>query len=64
MHDVFEKNDLQDFLSFSTGTLVGIESRYVKVVAENPGVCPDWHAAATEPTWLFVDELVVTEVSH
>jgi hexosaminidase len=64
VHDVFEKNDLQDFLSFSTGTLVGVESRYVKVVAENPGVCPDWHAAATEPTWLFVDELVVIEASH
>jgi hypothetical protein len=25
----------------------------------NAGPCPDWHDAATEPSWLFVDEFVV-----
>lgn len=36
-----------------------IEARYVKMTLRNAGPCPDWHDAATEPSWIFVDELVV-----
>ena len=25
----------------------------------NAGACPGWHDAASEPSWIFVDELVV-----
>jgi len=35
------------------------EARYVRVVAENYGVCPPWHEAAGSPTWLFADEIAV-----
>ena len=38
---------------------LGIEARYVRMTLANAGVCPAWHDAATEPSWLFVDELVV-----
>ena len=31
----------------------------VRVELKNPGRCPDWHDAATEPTWMFLDEVVV-----
>jgi len=36
-----------------------LEARYVRMTLLNPGSCPTWHDAATEPTWVFVDELVV-----
>ncbi len=34
-------------------------ARYVRVIAQNRGVCPLWHPKAGEPAWLFVDEIVV-----
>ncbi len=33
--------------------------RYVKVQARSIGKCPDWHDAPGEPSWLFIDEIVV-----
>jgi len=36
-----------------------IEARYVKVLAKNVGICPDWHQGAGGKTWLFVDEIIV-----
>ena len=37
----------------------GVEARFVRLTLTNAGVCPPWHDAATEPSWLFADELVV-----
>ena len=62
--DSFEKDDNQTLRNLSSGRLEGVKGRNVVVKISNPGVCPDWHAAATEPTWLFVDELVVRAVGH
>ncbi|MDA0945699.1 MAG: family 20 glycosylhydrolase [Bacteroidetes bacterium] len=39
--------------------LGGLRARYVRMHLVNPGPCPTWHDAASEPTWLFVDEFVV-----
>lgn len=36
-----------------------IGARYVRVVAENVGRCPGWHAGAGKKAWLFVDEIIV-----
>lgn len=36
-----------------------VEARYVRMTLLNAGPCPSWHDAATEPSWMFVDELVV-----
>ncbi len=33
--------------------------RFVRVVARNRGVLPEWHPGASERGWLFVDEIVV-----
>lgn len=36
-----------------------ITARYVKVVAQNYGVCPDWHLGAGGITWVFADEITI-----
>jgi hypothetical protein len=36
-----------------------INTRYIKVVAKNPGLCPDWHKGAGSATWIFADEIVI-----
>ena len=35
------------------------KARYVKIVAENIGVCPQGHIGAGDAAWLFVDEITV-----
>jgi len=35
------------------------KARFVKMVAANHGVCPEWHDAPGEPSWLFCDEIIV-----
>ena len=37
----------------------GKQARFVRLTMVNAGVCPSWHDAATEPSWLFADELVL-----
>ena len=59
--DATLKNDAQNIMTVNSGKLMGVHARYVKMRAVNSGLCPDWHAAATEPTWLFCDEIVVRE---
>ena len=55
-----ERDDRQLRLQVS-GPLVstGPEARYVRMTAVNAGPCPDWHAAASSASWLFLDEMVV-----
>jgi hypothetical protein len=36
-----------------------IKIRYIKIEAENYGVCPEWHLGNGNPTWLFFDEITV-----
>jgi len=36
-----------------------VKARYVKLIAKNFGVCPDWHDAAGSKSWLFIDEFSV-----
>ncbi len=33
--------------------------RYIKVVAVNPAVCPDWHPGTGEACWIFSDEIEI-----
>ncbi|WP_199898041.1 discoidin domain-containing protein [Marinilabilia salmonicolor] len=35
------------------------KGRFIRVTAENFGVCPAGHPGEGKPTWLFVDEIVV-----
>ena len=34
-------------------------ARYVKMVAKNLGICPDWHVGAGQKAWIFCDEIVI-----
>lgn len=36
-----------------------ISARYVKIVATNYGVCPEWHLGAGGNTWIFADEITI-----
>ena len=53
-----EKNSGAGVKNFDR-TFDGIEARYVKVFAKNVGLCPDWHVAAGNKAWLFVDEISI-----
>jgi hypothetical protein len=35
------------------------QARYIKLIAKNPGPCPPWHYGAGEPSWMFLDELLI-----
>ncbi|MEM7036310.1 MAG: glycoside hydrolase family 97 catalytic domain-containing protein [Bacteroidota bacterium] len=34
-------------------------TRYLRLIAQNRGVCPPWHSAAGKPAWLFLDEIII-----
>ncbi|MFT5469246.1 MAG: hypothetical protein ACI8UO_004363, partial [Verrucomicrobiales bacterium] len=36
-----------------------VRARFVRFRAESAGPLPDWHSAAGNPSWLFIDEIVV-----
>ena len=38
---------------------LGVNTRYLRVVAKNPGKLPQWHPAKGNDSYLFVDEIVV-----
>ena len=40
-------------------TFPEVDTKYIKIKAENYGKCPDWHPAAGSDAWLFVDEIRV-----
>jgi hexosaminidase len=39
--------------------LCSARTRYIRLVAENFGILPDWHPAAGSQAWLFVDEIMI-----
>ncbi len=38
-----------------------VQARYVRIVARNIGICPDWHKGAGGKAWLFADEIVIRQ---
>jgi hexosaminidase len=40
-------------------TLDNVRARFVQIVARNMGPCPAWHPGKGEPSWIFVDEIVI-----
>jgi predicted alpha-1,2-mannosidase len=55
---VDEKNSSPGLIEFPK-SLDEVQARYIKVVAENIGVCPAWHIAAGGKSWVFIDEVTV-----
>ena len=35
------------------------KARYVRVVAKNVGICPQWHAGRGNEAWIFADEIII-----
>lgn len=38
---------------------VNLTTRYIKVVAQNHGIIPDWHPGKGEPGHIFADEIII-----
>lgn len=55
----FSDSEQGSFLKSFEAELSGKKARYIKVVAQNYGKCPEWHMGAGGTAWLFVDELIV-----
>jgi hypothetical protein len=34
-------------------------ARYIKLIAKNPGPCPDWHPGHGDASFIFTDELLI-----
>lgn len=60
-HFSFDKTVLNNKRSVQRfdAELPSMEMRYIKISAQNRGICPDWHAGAGEKSWIFVDEIEV-----
>jgi len=57
-----ENNDPIDDYTVKTkefGSDVKVQARYVKIQAESFGEIPDWHLGVGNPSWLFIDEVVI-----
>lgn len=59
IENTFPDNEYGSFIQDYQAKLAGKEARYIQVIAQNYGICPDWHLGAGGTSWLFVDELVV-----
>ncbi len=35
------------------------KTRFIKISAQNQGICPPWHTGAGNKAWLFIDEIAV-----
>ena len=38
---------------------INSKTRYIKVIAKNIAICPDWHKGAGNKAWIFVDEMII-----
>lgn len=52
------KSDVNEVLEYEK-KFEPVEAKYIRVIAENIGICPDWHPAAGGKAWLFSDEIIV-----
>jgi uncharacterized membrane protein len=54
-----EKDITEDAIERYVVEIPNTKGRYFKVVVKNFGKLPKWHPAAGNPSWLFVDEILV-----
>jgi sialate O-acetylesterase len=58
------ENDISDKIHGNLLNTFALEientsTRFIKIIADNIGTCPDWHKGAGGKAWLFVDEIVI-----
>lgn len=54
--DVFQKSTHIDNILFDN---LREEGRFIQVRFTNPGLCPEFHARAGAPTWVYFDEITI-----
>lgn len=59
VENTFPDDEYGSFTQDYKANLTAENARYIRVKAQNYGICPDWHLGAGGTTWLFVDEIVV-----
>jgi hypothetical protein len=50
-------NDIQYFGHQSEA----LQARYIKIVAQSAQVAPEWHHGSGLPSWIFIDEIIVSK---
>ncbi len=41
------------------GLKKSFKTRFLRIIAQNRGRCPDWHLGAGNDTWVFADEIII-----
>ena len=59
LDNTFPDNEEGTFTKDFTFKEYKIEAKYIKIKANNYGVCPEWHLGAGGQTWLFADEIII-----
>jgi alpha-L-fucosidase len=54
-----EQNNKKELIKRFEYTPQNISGRFIRVKANNIGVCPAWHKGAGEKAWIFADEISV-----
>ncbi len=58
LNDVDPKAEGAIIKDFTINTK-GVKVKYIRVVAPNRGVCPEWHPGAGNKAWIFADEITI-----
>ena len=57
-----KKQNIETIEVMEMGSKVETKTRYIKVKALNAGKLPSWHESAGNPSHLFIDEIIVSEL--
>jgi sialate O-acetylesterase len=52
-------NELKNAVIQSVAFAIEGNFRYIRLIAQNQGTCPEWHAGKGKKCWLFADEITV-----
>ncbi|MEI8203295.1 MAG: GH92 family glycosyl hydrolase [Bacteroidota bacterium] len=58
MNDIPQKSKEAITKLFEANKL-NLTTRYIKIIAQNMGNCPDWHPGAGGKSWIFADEITI-----
>lgn len=58
VHNTFSDTTYGGFTQNLTASM-DVQAQYVKVIAYNYGLCPEWHLGAGGKSWIFADEIVI-----
>ena len=53
------KNDPVKIIKRVTFSFYPKDYQYIRISAENQGVCPQWHPGSGNKAWIFVDEITI-----